>query len=83
MLRHPFLNSQFNFPVIPSPIALFAFKGELQRIAKDFLDRIVRLESEKYEISYTVCLFKCNLSIPLSFNFWSFLAPNFTSIFPL
>ena len=28
--------------------------GELQRIAKQFAETVVRLESEKYDLSYTV-----------------------------
>lgn len=54
MLKEQERQSILNERIVPLPDLDSSGDGQLQQIAKQFMDNVMRLESDKYELSYSV-----------------------------
>lgn len=54
MLKEQERQSVLNERIVPLPELESSGEDELQRISKEFADSVIRLEREKYDLSYTV-----------------------------
>uniref|UniRef100_A0A915MLS7 V-type proton ATPase subunit a n=1 Tax=Meloidogyne javanica TaxID=6303 RepID=A0A915MLS7_MELJA len=54
MLKEQERQSVLNERIVPLPELESSGEDELQRISKEFAESVIRLEREKYDLSYTV-----------------------------